>query len=177
MRMADMLMNNPDLMAAIENQLGSLIGKKSGYLDSLPGYVQKRVRALRNVQKEWREVEKEYLAQERALQLAFEERYATFYERRAAIIKVWMESRFSASWFVSFGRETVRCVALPSSSSLTTLPPLAPHLLFRVSTSRPMRRRRIPTTTGARAAATMAARGLRRATPRRRLTRATGRRR
>lgn len=70
----------------IQGKLGSLVGRSSGYVESLPAPVRKRVAGLKGVQKEHSKLEAEF--QEEVLQL--EKKYFTkftpLYEKRAQII-------------------------------------------------------------------------------------------
>lgn len=41
---------NPALLNALQSRLGALVGRPSGYLDSLPADVKRRLNALKNLQ-------------------------------------------------------------------------------------------------------------------------------
>src|SRR5271170_3769886 len=70
----------------IQGKLGSLVGRSSGYIESLPAPVRRRVAGLKGVQKEHSKLEAEF--QEEVLQL--EKKYFTkftpLYEKRAQIV-------------------------------------------------------------------------------------------
>ena len=70
----------------IQGKLGSLIGRSSGYIESLPAPVRRRVAGLKGIQKEHAKLEAEF--QEEVLQL--EKKYFTkftpLYQKRATIV-------------------------------------------------------------------------------------------
>lgn len=70
----------------IQGKLGTLVGRSSGYIESLPAPVRRRVAGLKGVQKEHSKLEAEF--QEEVLQL--EKKYFTkftpLYEKRAKIV-------------------------------------------------------------------------------------------
>lgn len=70
----------------IQGKLGSLVGRSSGYIESLPAPVRRRVAGLKGIQKEHAKLEAEF--QEEVLQL--EKKYFTkftpLYQRRATIV-------------------------------------------------------------------------------------------
>lgn len=83
---ASIFASNPQLVQMIQGKLGSLVGRSSGYVESLPTPVRKRVAGLKGVQREHSKLEAEF--QEEVLQL--EKKYFTkftpLYEKRARII-------------------------------------------------------------------------------------------
>ena len=70
----------------MQNKLGSLIGKSSGYVESLPAPVRKRVAGLKGIQKEHSKLETEFQEEVLALEKKFFAKYSPLYEKRAAII-------------------------------------------------------------------------------------------
>jgi len=83
---ASLLAQNPKLVSMIQGKLGSLIGRSSGYIESLPAPVRRRVAGLKGIQKEHAKLEAEF--QEEVLQL--EKKYFTkftpLYQKRATIV-------------------------------------------------------------------------------------------
>lgn len=65
--MASIFAGNPKLVEMIQGRLGSLIGRSSGYIESLPAPVKKRVSGLKGIQKEHSRLEAEF--QDEVLQL------------------------------------------------------------------------------------------------------------
>lgn len=70
----------------MQNKLGSLVGKSSGYIESLPPQVRKRVAGLKGVQKEHAKLEAEFQEEVLALEKKFFAKYSPLYEKRAAIV-------------------------------------------------------------------------------------------
>ncbi|KAL1998358.1 hypothetical protein VTN02DRAFT_6348 [Thermoascus thermophilus] len=83
---ASLFARNPGLVSMIQGKLGSLVGRSSGYIESLPAPVRRRVAGLKGIQKEHAKLEAEF--QEEVLQL--EKKYFTkftpLYQRRATIV-------------------------------------------------------------------------------------------
>ncbi|KAH8887479.1 NAP-domain-containing protein [Thozetella sp. PMI_491] len=83
---ASIFARDPRLVSLIENKLGTLVGRSSGYIESLPAEVKRRVAGLKGIQKEHSKLEAEF--QEEVLQL--EKKYFTkftpLYEKRSAIV-------------------------------------------------------------------------------------------
>lgn len=83
---ASIFAQNPKLVQMIQGKLGSLVGRSSGYVESLPAPVRRRVAGLKGVQKEHSKLEAEF--QEEVLQL--EKKYFTkftpLYQKRAKIV-------------------------------------------------------------------------------------------
>ena len=81
-----MFAQNPKVVSMIQDKLSSLVGRSSGYIESLPASVRRRVTGLKGVQKEHAKLEIAF--QEEVLEL--EKKYATkfkpLYEKRAKII-------------------------------------------------------------------------------------------
>lgn len=78
--------SNPKLVAMMQNKLGSLVGQSSGYVESLPAPVRKRVAGLKGIQKQHSDLEAEFQAEVLALEKKFFAKYSPLYEKRAAII-------------------------------------------------------------------------------------------
>lgn len=70
----------------MQNKLSGLVGKSSGYIESLPAPVRRRVAGLKGVQKEHSKLEAEFQAEVLALEKKFFAKYAPLYEKRAKII-------------------------------------------------------------------------------------------
>src|SRR5262249_3209360 len=58
---------HPQLVSMIEGKLGKLVGRSSGYIESLPAPVRRRITGLRGIQKEHSKLEAQF--QEEVLQL------------------------------------------------------------------------------------------------------------
>lgn len=70
----------------MQNKLSGLVGKSSGYIESLPAPVRKRVAGLKGVQKEHSKLEAEFQEEVLALEKKFFAKYVPLYEKRAKII-------------------------------------------------------------------------------------------
>ncbi|ELR22669.1 nucleosome assembly protein family [Acanthamoeba castellanii str. Neff] len=76
-------------LQGLQSQLGALgmIGADSGYFQTLPKAVQRRVRALRNLDREYEKIEEEFEKELKALELKYhKEQFTPLYQKRAAII-------------------------------------------------------------------------------------------
>lgn len=72
-------------MSMLQGRLGALIGQSSGYIESLPEPVQKRIRALKNLQKEQMKMECKFREEVLALEKKYLQMYAPLYDKRAQI--------------------------------------------------------------------------------------------
>ncbi|KHN95427.1 nucleosome assembly protein [Metarhizium album ARSEF 1941] len=77
---------NPKLVQMIQGRLGSLIGRSSGYIESLPPAVRRRVSGLRGVQKEHSRLEDEFQKEVLELEKKYFAKFMPLYEKRAAIV-------------------------------------------------------------------------------------------
>eukprot|EP00899_Mesostigma_viride_P009001 jgi/Mesvir1/18101/Mv09398-RA.2 len=73
-------------VSAIQNQLNQMVGGSSGYLESLPRAVRKRVHALQELQEKHDGLKEQYLEELAALEAKFQALYAPLYEKRADIV-------------------------------------------------------------------------------------------
>lgn len=70
----------------VQSKLGGLVGRDSGYLESLPAPVKKRVQGLKGIQVEHSKIEKDFQLELLELEKKFAKRYEPLYTRRAEII-------------------------------------------------------------------------------------------
>ena len=77
---------NPKLVSMMQNKLSGLVGKSSGYIESLPADVRKRVAGLKGIQKEHSKLESEFQEEVLALEKKFFAKYSPLYEKRAQIV-------------------------------------------------------------------------------------------
>lgn len=70
----------------MQDKLNSLVGRSSGYIESLPPHVKRRVEGLKGLQVEYMKVEAEFQKEILELEKKFAKRYAPIYERRSAIV-------------------------------------------------------------------------------------------
>jgi nucleosome assembly protein 1-like 1 len=84
---SQLLAQNPALLSALQSQLGSLVGKSSGYVESLPESVQERLKKLNELQQKQDRADRMMEREIRAIELKFAEMKAPFYKERAEIIE------------------------------------------------------------------------------------------
>ncbi|KAK9470580.1 uncharacterized protein V1510DRAFT_422731 [Dipodascopsis tothii] len=80
------LANNPALLSMIQGKLGSLVGKPSGYIASLPVAVRTRISGLKGIQKEYTKLETEFRKEITELEKKYAELYKPLYEKRSSIV-------------------------------------------------------------------------------------------
>jgi len=77
---------NPQLLHMLQGRLGSLVGKPSGYIDSLPKDVKRRVNGLKFFQSKHAELETKFQEEILVLEKKYAQLYKPLYEKRAAIV-------------------------------------------------------------------------------------------
>lgn len=82
-----LLRNNPAMLSMIEGRLSSLVGKSSGYIESLAPAVQNRITALKGLQKDCDAIQYEFRQKMLDLETKYEKKYQPIFSRRAEIIK------------------------------------------------------------------------------------------
>ena len=83
---ASIFAQNPKLVGLIQNKLGTLVGRSSGYVESLPVPVRRRVAGLKGVQKEHSKLETEFQEEVLKLEKQYFKKFTPLYEKRARII-------------------------------------------------------------------------------------------
>lgn len=83
---ASIFAQNPKLVSMIQGKLGSLVGRSSGYIESLPTPVRRRVAGLKGVQKEHAKLEGEFQEEVLELEKKYFAKYTPLYEKRAKIV-------------------------------------------------------------------------------------------
>lgn len=84
--LAGMVANNPALVALMQNKLNGLIGRSSGYIESLPAEVRTRVAGLKGVQKDHSKLESQFQEEVLELEKKYFKKFEPLYKKRAAII-------------------------------------------------------------------------------------------
>lgn len=74
------------LTGLIQDRLNDLVGRSSGYIESLPAEVRRRVEGLKGLNVEHQKLEAEFQREVLALEKRFAERYAPLYERRREVV-------------------------------------------------------------------------------------------
>lgn len=80
------VLSNPKLVSLIQGKLGTLVGQSSGYIESLPPNVRRRVAGLKGVQKEHAKLEAQFQEEVLELEKKFFTKFTPLYEKRAAIV-------------------------------------------------------------------------------------------
>lgn len=83
---ASIFAQNPKLVQMIQGRLGSLVGRSSGYIESLPTYVRRRVAGLKGIQKEHSKLEAEFQEEVLQLEKKYFAKFTPLYQKRAKII-------------------------------------------------------------------------------------------
>lgn len=83
---ASIFAQNPRLVSMMQNKLSGLIGKSSGYVESLPAPIRRRVAGLKGVQKEHSKLEAQFQEEVLELEKKFFAKFTPLYEKRAKII-------------------------------------------------------------------------------------------
>jgi len=80
------LMQNPQVLAAIQGKLGTIVGMPSGYIQSLPKVVKRRLKALKKLQNEAIQIESKFYEEVHELECKYAAKYAPLYDRRKEIV-------------------------------------------------------------------------------------------
>lgn len=83
---ASIFAQNPKLVSLIQGKLGSLVGRSSGYIESLPSPVRRRVAGLKGVQKEHAKLEVEFQEEVLNLEKKYFDKFTPLYQKRAKIV-------------------------------------------------------------------------------------------
>lgn len=80
------LANNPALLSMIQGKLGDLVGQQSGYVESLPKSVKRRVLGLKAVQQQQMKLEAEFQKDLLELEKKYQKKYEPLFEKRKAVV-------------------------------------------------------------------------------------------
>ncbi|KAF3919177.1 hypothetical protein AA313_de0201620 [Arthrobotrys entomopaga] len=83
---AGMLAQNPQLVSMIQGRLGKLIGRSSGYIESLHPAIRRRITGLKGVQKEHSKLEAEFQEEVLQLEKKYFAKFQPLYEKRLRIV-------------------------------------------------------------------------------------------
>ncbi|KAI0379961.1 nucleosome assembly protein [Hypomontagnella monticulosa] len=83
---ASIFAQNPKLVQMIQGRLGSLVGRSSGYIESLPAPVRRRVAGLKGIQKDHSMLEAQFQEEVLQLEKKYFAKFTPLYEKRAAIV-------------------------------------------------------------------------------------------
>ncbi|GLJ54347.1 hypothetical protein SUGI_1166630 [Cryptomeria japonica] len=77
---------NEGLVCILKDKLQTLVGTSSGYIESLPHIVKKRVEALQDLQGKHKEIETKFFEEKAALEAKYRKLYEPFYKKRYDIV-------------------------------------------------------------------------------------------
>ncbi|XP_078333231.1 nucleosome assembly protein 1-like 1 isoform X4 [Crassostrea virginica] len=80
------LMQNPQILADLQHRLGSMVGVSSGYIQSLPKSVKRRIKALKKWQFEAAKIEADFYKEVHELECKYASKYTPLYEKRKTVI-------------------------------------------------------------------------------------------
>ncbi|KAI9275715.1 hypothetical protein BDA99DRAFT_194480 [Phascolomyces articulosus] len=78
--------SNPALISMLQGKLGSLVGQSSGYIESLPEPVKRRINGLKYLQSQHAELEGKFQEEVLALEKKYLELYKPLYAKRAQVV-------------------------------------------------------------------------------------------
>ncbi|KAL8568172.1 hypothetical protein ACOMHN_027695 [Nucella lapillus] len=85
-KIAAQLMKNPQVLAALQDKLGSIVGTPSGYIESLPKVVKRRIKALKKLQNDAIQLESQFYREVHALECKYAAQYGPLFEKRRDIL-------------------------------------------------------------------------------------------
>lgn len=77
---------NPALISMLQGKLGTLVGRPSGYIESLPESVKRRINGLKYLQSQHAELEGKFQEEVLALEKKYLELYKPLYKKRAQVV-------------------------------------------------------------------------------------------
>jgi nucleosome assembly protein 1-like 1 len=83
---AGLFASNPALVQMMQAKLGGLVGRSSGYIESLPVSVRRRVAGLKGVQKDHSKLEAEFQEEVLQLEKKYFAKFTPLYQTRAKIV-------------------------------------------------------------------------------------------
>src|SRR5271155_3142926 len=83
---ASIFAQNPALVSMIQGKLGTLVGRSSGYVESLPAPVRRRVTGLKGIQKEHAKLEAEFQEEVLLLEKKYFAKFTPLYQKRSKIV-------------------------------------------------------------------------------------------
>lgn len=84
--LASQLMKDPMMLAALQDKLGSMVGGSSGYIQSLPKAVKRRIKALKKLQFEATKIEAEFYREVHRLECEYAAKYSPLFDKRSTVV-------------------------------------------------------------------------------------------
>jgi len=85
-KIVSQMMKHPQVLAALQEKLGSIVGTPSGYIQSLPKPVKRRIKALKKLQNEVISLESNFYQEVHELECKYALQYAPLFEKRKQIL-------------------------------------------------------------------------------------------
>jgi len=82
---AKQIMKNPGVLAALQDKLSAMVGAPSGYIQSLPKEVKRRIKALKKIQNETINIEAEFYKEVNLLEQKYAPKYTALFEKRKEV--------------------------------------------------------------------------------------------
>ncbi|XP_071831342.1 nucleosome assembly protein 1-like 1 isoform X2 [Apostichopus japonicus] len=80
------VLQNPQVLAALQDRLDSLVGQRSGYIDFLPPAVKRRIKALKNYQVKQIQLEAKFYEEVHQLECKYAKLYEECYDKRKDVV-------------------------------------------------------------------------------------------
>lgn len=80
------VLQNPQVLAALQHRLDSLVGQTSGYIDLLPPAVKRRIKALKNYQVKQIQLEAKFYEEVHQLECKYAKLYEECYDKRKEVV-------------------------------------------------------------------------------------------
>jgi len=80
------MMQNPQVLAALQSRLDHMVGSTSGYIESLPKSIKRRIHALKNIQVETHKIEAKFYEEVHELERKYGALYQPLFDKRSEIV-------------------------------------------------------------------------------------------
>jgi len=81
------LFKDPAVLAALQGKPGQMVGNSSGYIQSLPPQVKRRMKSLKKLQLESTKIESDFYKEVQELECKYQNLYQPLYDKRTQIVK------------------------------------------------------------------------------------------
>jgi len=80
------MMQNPQVLAALQSRLDHMVGSTSGYIESLPKSIKRRIHALKNIQVATHKIEAKFYEEVHELERKYGSLYQPLFDKRSEIV-------------------------------------------------------------------------------------------
>lgn len=84
--LVDQIMKDPQVLASLQQKLHKMIGHPSGYIESLPKPMKRRLKALKKLQLQFTEMEADFYREVHSLEVKYDKKHQELYEKRRQIV-------------------------------------------------------------------------------------------